>query len=68
MATSWGLKGKLGMARLEKGRVLLEFEFVGEAKRVLTFGKRLVGGFQLGLERWSPRTGCLEKGEIRNEA
>lgn len=56
------------MARLEKGRVLLEFEFVGEAKRVLTFGKRLVGGFQLGLERWSPRTGCLEKGEIRNEA
>ena len=51
MATSWGLKGKLGMARLEKGRVLLEFEFVGEAKRVFTFGKRSVGGFQLGLER-----------------
>lgn len=65
---SWGLKGKLGLARLEKGRVLLEFEFVGEAKRVLTSGKRLVGGFQLGLEQWSPMTGCLEEGEIRNEA
>ena len=48
--------------------VLLEFEFVGEAKRVLTFGKRSIGGIQLGLEHWSPRIGCLEEGEIRNEA
>ena len=32
MANSWGLEGKLGLARLEKCRILLEFEFVGEAK------------------------------------
>ena len=65
MVSSWGLKGKLG---LEKGRALLEFEFVEEAKCVLTSGKRSVGGLQVGLERWSPRTGCLEEGETRNEA
>ena len=41
---------------------------MGEAKRVLTSRKRSIGGIQLGLERWSPRTGCLEEGEIRNEA
>ena len=68
MANTWGLKGKLGLARMEKGRVLLEFEFMGEANRVLTSGKRSVGRIQLCLERWSPRTGCLDEGEIRNEA
>ena len=41
---------------------------MGDAKRVLTSGKGSVGGFWLGLERWSPRTGCLEEGEISNEA
>nr|CAN80562.1 hypothetical protein VITISV_040289 [Vitis vinifera] len=61
MASSWGLKGKLGLARLENGRVLLEFEFVEEARRVLISGKRLVGGLQVGLERWSPRLGCVEE-------
>lgn len=44
MANSWGLEGKLGLARLENGRILLEFEFVGEAKRVLSSGNRSVGG------------------------
>lgn len=68
MATSWGLKKKLGLARLENDRVLLEFEFVGKVKRVLTSRKRLVGGLQLGLERWSLKTDCLEECEIRNEA
>ncbi|RVX14659.1 Threonine--tRNA ligase, mitochondrial 1 [Vitis vinifera] len=67
MADVWGLKGKLGLARLEKGRVLLEFELVGEAKRVLFSGKRSVGGIQLGLERWDSRSGCEEEGEIKNE-
>ena len=61
MARSWGLQGKLGLARLEKGRILLELEFMGEAKHVLSSGNRLVGGVQLGLERWSPRCGCLRK-------
>lgn len=68
MASSWGLQGKLGLARLEKGRILLEFEFVGEANRVLSSGNRLVGGVQLGLERWSPRCGCGEEGGNRKEA
>ena len=67
MASSWGSKGKLGLASLGKGRVLLEFEFLKEAKRVLISGKRLMRGVQLGLERWSLRSGCLEEGELRNE-
>ena len=67
MARSWGLQGKLGLARLEKGGILLEFEVVGEAKCVLSFGNRLVGGVQLGLERWSPRCGCEEEGGNRKE-
>ena len=67
MARSWGLQGKLGLARLEKGRILLEFQYVGEADRVLSSGKRWVGGVQLGLERWSPRCGYEEEGGSRKE-
>ena len=68
VASEWGLKGKLGLARLGKGRVLLEFEFVEEARNVLASGKRLVGGLQMGLERWSPKSGCSTEREARNEA
>ena len=68
MARSWGLQGKLGLAKLENGRILLEFEYVGEAKRVLSSGNRWMGGVQLGLERWSPRCGCEEEGGSRKEA
>ncbi|RVW75070.1 hypothetical protein CK203_055997 [Vitis vinifera] len=50
MVSAWGLKGKLGLAWMEEGQVLLEFEFVEEARRVLTSGKRSVGGIQVGLE------------------
>ena len=32
MARSWGLKGNLGLAKLERRKVLLEFEIVAEAK------------------------------------
>ena len=39
LANSWGLKGKLGLARMEKNRVLLEFEALEEARRVLSSGK-----------------------------
>ena len=67
LANSWGLKGKLGLARLEKNRVLLEFEALEEARRVLSSGKRLLGGLQLGLEHWNPRTGCWVEEELRNE-
>ena len=67
MAKSWGLKGKMGVASLGKGRALLELEFVEEARRVLISGKKAVGGVQLDLTRWSPRSGCLEEGEVRKE-
>ena len=68
VASAWGLKGKLGLARLGKGRVLLECEFEEEARNVLASGKRSVGGLQMGLERWSPKSGCSTEGEARNEA
>ena len=68
MAKAWGLKGKLGMAKMEKGKVLLEFESLVEAKRVLNSGKRSFGGIHLLLESWSPKTGCLVEGEKRSAA
>ena len=68
MASAWELKGKLGLARLGKGRVLLEFEFMEEARSVLASGKRSVGGLQMGLERWSPKSGCSTEREARKEA
>ena len=50
-ANSWGLKGKLGLAKLEKDRVLLEFKELKEARRVVPSGSRELGGFQLELEK-----------------
>ncbi|KAL6328022.1 hypothetical protein AAG906_033289 [Vitis piasezkii] len=52
---------------MEKNRVLLEFEILGEAIRVMSAGNRSFGGAHLGLERWNPRIGCSEEGEITNE-
>ncbi|RVW19796.1 hypothetical protein CK203_115973 [Vitis vinifera] len=43
-ANSWGLKGKLGLAKLERGRALLEFEDLREAHRVVSSGSRVMGG------------------------
>ena len=63
----WGLKGNLGLARLEENKVLLEFKLLGEAIWVMSFGKRSFGGIHLGSERWNPRNGCSEEGEITNE-
>ena len=68
MAQTWGLKGNLGLAKLEKGKVLLEFEMVIEAKKALNLGGILVGRTFLQLEKWSPKTGCLMEGEKKNEA
>ena len=62
MAKVWGLKGKMGMASLGKGRVLLEFEFAEEARRVILFGIKAVEGVQVDLERWDSSSGCLEEG------
>ncbi|KAJ9708726.1 hypothetical protein PVL29_000644 [Vitis rotundifolia] len=53
--TSWGLTGNLGLARMEKNRVLLEFEKLEEARRVLD------------LEFWNPRSGCQKEGEESEE-
>ena len=66
-ANSWGLKGKLGLAKLEKGRALLEFEYLEEAHRVVSLGSRVMGGFHLGLEYWNPKTGCWVEEEIEKE-
>ena len=59
MAKTWGLKGKVGLAKMEKGKVLLEFELMVEAKRALNYGKISSGGVLLRLESWSPKTGVL---------
>ena len=67
LAKIWGLKGNLGMAKLEENKILLEFGLMEEANRVMSCGKRSFGGINLGLERWSPRVGCLEEGEITKE-
>ncbi|RVW12420.1 hypothetical protein CK203_107253 [Vitis vinifera] len=67
MAKAWGLKGKMGMASMGKGRVLLDFEFVEEARRVNLSGIRTVRGVQMGLECWDPNSGYLEEGETRKE-
>ena len=67
MAKAWGLKGKMGIASMGKGRALLEFELAEEARKVHLFGNKVVGGVRLGLERWNPRSGCMEEGEISKE-
>ena len=41
-ANSWGLKGKLGLAKLEQGRALLEFEDLREAYCVVSSGSRVM--------------------------
>ena len=66
-ANSWGLKGKLGLAKLEKGRALLEFEDLKEANHVVSSWSRVMGGIHLGLEHWNPKTGCWAEEEIENE-
>ncbi|KAL6324765.1 hypothetical protein AAG906_018292 [Vitis piasezkii] len=56
MASMWGLRGKLGLAKLERGKILLEFERLDEARKALKW------------EKWSPETGCVMEGETRSEA
>ena len=67
LANSWGLKGRLGLAKLERNRILLEFESLGEAQRAFLSGERTMGGLRLRFEKWSPRTGCREEEEQSNE-
>ncbi|RVW27502.1 Transposon TX1 uncharacterized 149 kDa protein [Vitis vinifera] len=50
MASVWGLKGKLGLAWMDEGRALLEFEKAAEARKIFDGGARLVGGIQVDLK------------------
>ncbi|RVX05743.1 hypothetical protein CK203_027411 [Vitis vinifera] len=68
LAKEWELKGNLGIAKLERGKILLEFERLEEAKRVLGLGSSTVRGIYLRLEKWRPATGCMLEGEKRREA
>ena len=68
MAKLWGLKGNLGLAKLEDDKALLEFEVITEAEKALKDGEVLVGGFIMRLEKWSQRTGCLMEGGREREA
>ena len=38
LAKFWCLKGKLGIAKMERGKALLEFEFLAEAEKALKIG------------------------------
>ena len=68
LAKTWGLRGKLGLAKLERGKTLLEFDLLAKAEKALNLGRTSVGGFLLRLEKWRPKTGCLLEGEKRSEA
>ena len=67
MAKLWGLKGNLGLAKLESGKALLEFEVMAEAEKALKGGEVSVRGFLMRLEKWSQMTGCLMEGERKRE-
>ena len=68
LANFWSLKGNLGLAKLERGKILLEFEFLAEAEKALKIGGISVGGSLLRLEKWRSELGCLMDGEKRSEA
>ena len=67
MASVWGLKGKLGLAWMDEGRALLEFEKATEVRKTLDGGAKLVGEIQVDLKLWSPCYGRLEEGDLEEE-
>ncbi|RVW37304.1 hypothetical protein CK203_088185 [Vitis vinifera] len=67
LASSWGLKGSLGLAKLEESRVLLEFEHLEEAKRASLSGEKRMGAIRLGFDKWRPWDGCRVEKEESNE-
>ena len=68
LARIWRLKGNLGLAKMERGKVLMEFEFLAEADKASKIGSISFGGFFLRLGKWKPETGCLREGERSREA
>ena len=68
MAKFWGLKGNVGLAKLESDEALLEFEVMVEAEKALKAGEVSIEGFFMRLEKWSQMTGCLMEEEKEKEA
>ena len=68
LARIWRLKGNLGLAKMERGKVLMEFEFPAEAEQASKFGSISFEGLFLRLEKWRPETGRLREGERSSEA
>ena len=62
MAKTWGLKGNLGLAKLERGKVLLEFELLAEAEKAPSLGSILVGGSFYARKNGVLRRGACRKG------
>ncbi|RVW60547.1 hypothetical protein CK203_061455 [Vitis vinifera] len=67
MSKLWGLKGNLGLAKLEDERHYWNLR-CKEAEKALDDGEIEVGGFVMRLEKWSQRTGCLSEEEKEGEA
>ena len=68
MSKLWGLKGNLGLAKLEDGKALLEFELRAEAEKAPKNGVISISGCDVRLEKWSQRTGCVMEEEKKKEA
>ena len=66
LARSWGLKGSLGLEKLERSRFLLEFEYLEEAQRISLSGEKMMGEIRLRFEKWNPWSGCREEEEESN--
>ena len=45
----------------------MEFEDLEEARRVVSSRNRSMGGFQVGLEHWNPRSGCWVEADVGKE-
>ena len=57
MAKYWSLKGSLGLAKLERGKVLFEFEFSAEAEKALKIEGFSFGGVYPQLGEMEARDG-----------
>ena len=64
LAKSWGLKDNLGLAKLERGKILLEFELLAEAEKALKPRKHFGGGDPSSPGKMESRDGVpVERGE-----
>ncbi|RVW52999.1 hypothetical protein CK203_072706 [Vitis vinifera] len=68
LAKLWCLKGNLGIAKMERGKALLEFGILAEAEKALKIGGFSCLGSPLNLQKWRPECGCLQEGNKRSEA